>query len=66
MIEPSKLFLFTINIHLEIGQIVSHLLQNFQNETNSLSFSHSFFVNSEPIAKNLNSIFVNKYSKIQC
>ncbi len=32
----------------------------------SLSFSSSIFVNSEPIEQNLNSIFANKYGKIQC
>jgi hypothetical protein len=29
MFEPSKLFVLTVNIHLEIGQIVPHLLQIF-------------------------------------
>jgi hypothetical protein len=31
---------------------------------NSLLFSQSFFINTEPIEPNLNSIYSNKYSKI--
>jgi hypothetical protein len=36
MLEPAKLF-FTVNIHLEIGQIVPYLLQNFQIEQKTLA-----------------------------
>jgi hypothetical protein len=32
----------------------------------SLSFSSANFVKSDPIEQNLNSIFMNKYGKIQC
>ncbi len=56
---------FTVNIASKIGQIMSHLLQIFQRETNSLSFSTPNFANSEPIEQKLNSIFANKYGKIQ-
>ncbi len=42
-----------------------HLLQIFQHETNSLSFSSPNFANSEPIEQKLNGIFANKYGKIQ-
>ncbi len=38
-----------------MGQIVAHLLENVQNEMNSLSFSSLSSVNSEPIEQNLNS-----------
>ncbi len=33
---------------------------------NSLSFSQTNFVNPEPIEFDLNNVFANKYSKIQC
>jgi hypothetical protein len=32
----------------------------------SLSIKTSFIVNTEPIEKNLNSIFTNKYGKVWC
>ncbi len=48
---------FTVNIRLEIGQIVPYLLLIFQNQTNSLSFSASFVIISEPNEWNLNSVF---------
>jgi hypothetical protein len=32
---------------------------------NSLSFSSSFIINYEPIEWNLNSVFANKFAKIQ-
>ncbi len=41
-------------------------IEMFQNQTISLLFSSSFFVNSETIEQNLNSIFANKYGKILC
>jgi hypothetical protein len=64
MFEPSKLFVFfSVNICIEIGGIVPHLLQIFQHEMNNSSFSSPFIVNFEPIEQNFNSIFVNKYSK---
>jgi hypothetical protein len=53
-----------MNIHLKIVQKVNHLLAIFQNETNSLSFSSSLLVNSEPIEQNLKGIFANKNGKI--
>ncbi len=43
-LEPGKLFVFNINICLEIGQIVPYLLPNFQNWMNSLLFSASFII----------------------
>ncbi len=33
---------------------------------NRLSLSSSFIINTEPIKQNFNSIFANKYIKIQC
>jgi len=55
---------FTLNIHLEIRQLVPHLLLTFQNITNNLSFSSLLVVNFELIEQNINSIFVNKCDKI--
>jgi hypothetical protein len=66
IIEPGKLFFLTVNIASKIGQIMPHLLQIFQHETNSLSLSSPTFANSEPIEQKLNGIFANKYGKIQC
>jgi hypothetical protein len=63
MFETSKLLFFNINIPIEIGQIVPHLLWICRKLNDSLSFSSSFIVNFEPIEQNINGIFTNKYGK---
>ncbi len=65
MFESSKLFVFYHKCLLKDWLNSASFITIFQNLTNSLSSSSSYFVNSEPIEHNLNGIFVNKYGKIQ-
>ncbi len=44
----------------KFGQIVPNFFRIFENSMNSLVFSASFIINSEPIEWNLNSVFANK------